>query len=52
MTENPHYNRDNKFKLVTMVWGSTQNGRKYNLKKRIIYESGKTMLRNRSRNRW
>jgi hypothetical protein len=35
-----HFNRDNKVKLITLVWACTENGRKYNSQENIIYEFG------------
>jgi len=35
-----HYNRDNKVKYITLVWACTENGRKQNPQKSIIYEFG------------
>ena len=43
---------DNKVKQITLVWACTENGRKQNSKKGIIYEFGATLLRGRPRNRW
>jgi hypothetical protein len=34
----PHYNRDNKVKWITLVWACTENRRKWNSEKSIIYE--------------
>ena len=35
-----YYNRDNKVKYFTLVWACTQNGRKQNSQKGIMYEFG------------
>jgi len=35
-----YYNRDNKVKSIMLVWARTENGRKQNSLKGIIYESG------------
>jgi len=40
MVKKPHYNRDNKVKLIMLVWACTENGRKYNSPPNIIYEFG------------
>ena len=36
----PHYNRDNNVKQIMLVWAGTENGRKQNSQKSIIYELG------------
>ena len=35
-----YYNRGNKVKYFTLVWACTENGRKQNSQKSIIYEFG------------
>ena len=35
-----YYNRYNKIKQITLVWASTEDGRKQNSYKSIIYKSG------------
>ena len=47
-----HYNRKNKVKYIMVVWACTENGRKQNSQKSIIYEFGSNRLRGRPRNRW
>jgi hypothetical protein len=39
-----YYNRDNKVKKITLVWTCTENGRKQNSKKSIIYEFGNNKI--------
>jgi hypothetical protein len=39
-----HYKSDNKVKTITLVWASTENGRKWNSLKGIIYESGNNRI--------
>ena len=45
-------NRDSKVKQITLVWACTENGRKQNSQKGIIYEFENNKLRGRPRNRW
>ena len=35
-----HSNRDNKIKLITLIWACIEDGRKQNSHKSIIYEFG------------
>jgi hypothetical protein len=35
-----HNNRDNNIEQITLVWACTENGRKWNFQKSIIYEFG------------
>ena len=47
-----YYNKDNKVKWITLVWGRTENG-KNRIPKRVLYMNlGRTRLRGRPRNRW
>jgi hypothetical protein len=38
------YNRDNTVTLTALVWAFTENGRKQNSQKRIIYEFGNSKV--------
>jgi hypothetical protein len=40
MVKKTHYNRDNKVKYIMLVWVYTENGRKQNSQKSIIYKFG------------
>jgi len=35
-----HYKRDNRVKLIMLVWARTENGRKQNSQECIMYEFG------------
>ena len=38
LTNKEVYNRDNEVKYITLVWACTENGRKWNSQKGIVYE--------------
>jgi hypothetical protein len=44
IVKKPHYDRDKKFKQITLVWACTENERKQNSRKNIIYESGNNKI--------
>jgi hypothetical protein len=51
MVKNPHYNRDNNVKEITLVWACTENGKNRITKKVLGTNLEKKRLRGRPRNR-
>ena len=53
MVKKPHYNRDNKVKLIMLVRGMYREWKKIEFPQKILYMNLETMrLRGRPRNRW